>query len=374
MPLIVQRQQQQQQPHHCILQGSQQQMQQRQHTEEDAEAFEVEENCTCAAATTTTTTATLANNKNTNQTNIETATATASATATSSYINKNNSRMNQMPFKRAAAHVHNIPKVVADDAVVVVGMSKCSSIAMDSHSSTITPIIAGGNSKMQTELSFYGAGIRTSTEILPTPAAAIPSPLPPSTSSPSSSQAIISSTSSFFAGILASSITNTAITTSTTTSQRTATYSTSAPATAAASLASPLLSSSSALLLLSYSEVKKYCRRFLTVISLICLLHSCLLWNTAEAAISNREGESCIRNLFANVATFLGISLEMKNLTLTAWKIWRTQHTYLCEQEKLAKMQQQHHQPTPPLLLSTSTTAAAGAAASSSSSGKMGET
>ncbi|KAI8130024.1 Protein CEPU-1 [Lucilia cuprina] len=41
-----------------------------------------------------------------------------------------------------------------------------------------------------------------------------------------------------------------------------------------------------------YPQMKKYCRRFLFVISLVCLLHSCLLWNTAEAAISNRATNS----------------------------------------------------------------------------------
>lgn len=39
---------------------------------------------------------------------------------------------------------------------------------------------------------------------------------------------------------------------------------------------------------LVYPQMKKYCRRFLFIISLVCLLHSCLLWNTAAAAISNR--------------------------------------------------------------------------------------
>uniref|UniRef100_A0A1A9VCJ3 Uncharacterized protein n=1 Tax=Glossina austeni TaxID=7395 RepID=A0A1A9VCJ3_GLOAU len=41
--------------------------------------------------------------------------------------------------------------------------------------------------------------------------------------------------------------------------------------------------------LLPYRTLKMYCRRFLIVIGLVCLLHSCLLWNTAAASISNRD-------------------------------------------------------------------------------------
>ncbi|KAM7364327.1 klingon [Cochliomyia hominivorax] len=43
---------------------------------------------------------------------------------------------------------------------------------------------------------------------------------------------------------------------------------------------------------LVYPQMKKYCRRFLFAISLVYLLHSCLLWNTAAAAISNRATNS----------------------------------------------------------------------------------
>ncbi|KAL9897501.1 klingon isoform 2-T6 [Glossina fuscipes fuscipes] len=44
--------------------------------------------------------------------------------------------------------------------------------------------------------------------------------------------------------------------------------------------------------LLPYRTLKMYCRRFLIVIGLVCLLHSCLLWNTAAASISNRATNS----------------------------------------------------------------------------------
>ncbi|XP_073818344.1 klingon [Musca autumnalis] len=248
MPLIVQRQQ-----HHCILQGTQQHLQQRQHTLD--EEIEVEADCTCAT--------TLANNKNTNI-NTETATTaycsikahTNSNSTTAATFNINNSsRMNQMPFKRNTTTVHNIAKIVAG--------TKTSTTVMQGHGNTAMP---RGISKIS-EFSSYASGNRTSTETLPPPLPATAAIITP----PSSSS------SSFFGGTLPSSITKTnSITTAPTSLQTAVTYSTLASAT------SPLSS------MFLYTEVKKYCRRFLIVISLICLLHSCLLWNTAEAAISNR--------------------------------------------------------------------------------------
>lgn len=67
-----------------------------------------------------------------------------------------------------------------------------------------------------------------------------------------------------------------------------------------------------------YPQMKKYCRRFLFVISLVCLLHSCLLWNTAEAAISNR-------GKFLSALVFFPIILIEFLLTAI-----RTLKCYLC--------------------------------------------
>uniref|UniRef100_A0A1I8NQU2 Uncharacterized protein n=1 Tax=Stomoxys calcitrans TaxID=35570 RepID=A0A1I8NQU2_STOCA len=261
MPLIVQRQQQ-----HSILKGSQQHSQQRQHTEE---------NCTCAnilanknfssTATTITVIDSFVSSCNSNNTK---ATATNSNINISSCSSRSNSNitMNQMPFKRA---VHNIAKDVVREAPAhktsIISTSYCQSNRDpngSNNNNTFTSLAV--NSNKISEFSYCATEVVAATQTLPPTA-------PPSTAA-----------SSFFGGILVSNLYSS--TTPNITSAATSSFETSSP--------TPSSSSSSAvpssLPLAVYLEMKKYCRRFLIVITLICLLHSCLLWNSAAAAISNR--------------------------------------------------------------------------------------
>uniref|UniRef100_A0A1I8P5A6 Protein CEPU-1 n=1 Tax=Stomoxys calcitrans TaxID=35570 RepID=A0A1I8P5A6_STOCA len=175
-----------------------------------------------------------------------------------------------MPFKRA---VHNIAKDVVREAPAhktsIISTSYCQSNRDpngSNNNNTFTSLAV--NSNKISEFSYCATEVVAATQTLPPTA-------PPSTAA-----------SSFFGGILVSNLYSS--TTPNITSAATSSFETSSP--------TPSSSSSSAvpssLPLAVYLEMKKYCRRFLIVITLICLLHSCLLWNSAAAAISNRATNS----------------------------------------------------------------------------------
>ncbi|XP_075146285.1 klingon [Haematobia irritans] len=282
MPLIVERQQQ----YSNILESSQQRLQQRQYTEE---------NCTCAnilanktsSSCIINTTATIANNTS-NSSN--TSSNSTIITTTSSRSSHNNiTTMNQMPFKRA---VHNISKdvVKVEAAPHKTTNNKNSQRNPNTRGSSDNGINNNNNTNNITSLatnrkiaqfSYCAAkNVVATTQTMSQPPSG-PPPLEHS-SSPSTPAAL-----SFFGGILVSS-NNSSFTT---TSSASASSSSSAPsslyATSLQTSALPLSPLSS-----GYLQMKKYCRRFLILISLICLLHSCLLWDSAAAAISNRATNS----------------------------------------------------------------------------------
>lgn len=226
MPLIIQ-----QQKNQSILQGSQQQMQQRPY---------IEENCTCAKSLAKT-------NSISSSTPTIIATAVTATTANfSNSINRSSSNgnggnitMNQMPFKRVSKSAGEA--LPPRNYPLSQGLSECGSISTNTKSNT--SLAATTNSKIS-QFPYCVAELPALGTILP-----------------SSSVLLVSNNSS-----------------PTTTSSWSSSSSSPSPT---CTSPSPLSSS-------VYLEMKKYCRRFLIVISLICLLHSCLLWNTAAAAISNR--------------------------------------------------------------------------------------